>query len=91
MCEKSEDLNNLIRGDIYYGGSTYDGLKVNSTGPEFDLNLNFKFEPKHLELRGLGDDPNKKNFCQIELKKQVSNLKYNVKLFKSASHLFCLM
>ena len=52
MCQKSEDFNNLTRGDIYFGGSTYDGLKVNSTGPEFDLNLNFKFAPEHLELRG---------------------------------------
>ena len=80
MCQKSEDFNNLTRGDIYFGGSTYDRLKVNSTGPEFDLNLNFKFAPQHLELHGLGDDPIKKNFCQIEFKKQVSNLKYNVKL-----------
>ena len=73
MCGKSKDFDNLFRKDIYFGGSTYDGLKVNSTGPEFDLHLHFNFEPKHLELHGLGDDPVKKNFCQLKFKKQVSN------------------
>ena len=70
MRECSSVFDDLIRGDIYFGGSTYDGRKVNSTGPEFDLNLNFSFSPKHLELVGLGETP-KKNFCWLKFTKQV--------------------
>ena len=39
--------------ETYYGGSVFDGLKVNSTKQEFDLNIVFKRIP--VEVTGLGE------------------------------------
>ena len=53
--------------ETYYGGSFFDGLKVNSTKQEFDLNIVFKRIP--MEVTGLGEDPAKKNFCFLRVTK----------------------
>ena len=53
--------------ETYYGGSFFDGLKVNSTRQEFDLNIVFKRIP--MEVTGLGEDPAKGNFCFLRVTK----------------------
>ena len=62
MKAVSPDFNALYR-EIYYGGSFFDRLKVNSTEQEFDLNIVFKRIP--MEVTGLGEDPAKENFCSL--------------------------
>jgi len=49
----------------YFGGSTFDGLKVGSTDQEFDLNLVFKWNKNACQIVNLGQDPKKKNFGNI--------------------------
>ena len=55
MKDKSKTFNALYR-ETYYGGSVFDGLKVNSTEQEFDLNILFKWKAKDLEVERLGDN-----------------------------------
>ena len=55
MKDKSRTFNALYR-ETYYGGSAFDGLKVNSTEQEFDLNILFKWKAKDLEVERLGDN-----------------------------------
>ena len=53
--------------ETYYGGSVFDGLKVNPTKQEFDLNIVFQRIP--VEVTGLGEDPVKKNFGFLRVTK----------------------
>ena len=69
MKDKSRTFNALYR-ETYYGGSAFDGLKVNSTEQEFDLNILFKWKAKDLEVARLGDDSRKKNFCFMKVTKK---------------------
>ena len=69
MKEKSKTFNALYR-EPYYGGSVFDGLKVNSTGQEFDLNILFKWKAKDLEVVRLGQDSKKKNFGFLKATKK---------------------
>ena len=67
MKRTSPDFANLYK-KIYYGGSTFDGLKIGSTSQEFDLNVLFKWSPKHCEIVNLGQDK-KKNFAALKVTK----------------------
>lgn len=66
MKETSPDFGKLYQR-IYYGGSTFDGLKIGSTDQEFDLNVLFKWNPHHCEILNPGDT--KKNFVPIKVTK----------------------
>ena len=68
MKRNSKTFSALFK-EIYYGGSVFDGLKVNSTEQEFDLNLLFKWKAKDLEVTRLGEDLEKKNFCYLKATK----------------------
>ena len=64
---------NKLYSNTYYGGSFFDGLKVNSSYPEFDLNIMFKWKESDLVVTRLGEDPKKKNFCFLRVKKDNIN------------------
>ena len=66
MKRYSEDFRQLYR-ETYYGGSFYDGLKIGTTKHEFDVNIVFDIEQKDIEIKGLGKDRKKENFCFISL------------------------
>ena len=68
MKERSQTFNVLYK-ETYFGGSVFDGLKVNSTGQEFDLNIIFKCKAKDVEVVGLGHDSKRKNFCFLKVSK----------------------
>ena len=61
MKQLSPEFNSLFK-EIYYTGSFWDGLTVNSTTQEFDLNLVFDWKTSDLEIRGLDSDGKKSNF-----------------------------
>ena len=60
----SSEFDRLFKG-IYYTGSFWDGLTVNSTTQEFDLNIVFDWKTSDLEIRGLDSDGKKPNFCYL--------------------------
>ena len=64
---------NKLYSKTYYGGSFFDGLKVNSSYQEFDLNILFKWRESDLVVSRLGEDPKKKNFCFLRVKKDNIN------------------
>ena len=68
MKQSSPAFNALYR-ETYYGGSFFDGLKVNSAEQEFDLNIVFKWKDKDLQVADIGTDPKKKNFCYLDVTK----------------------
>ena len=75
--EKSAEFNELFR-EIYYGGSYYDHLKVNSTDFEFDLNIVFRI-PKQISwcIANLGDDTRKPNFANLRSTRHSSSDAWN--------------
>ena len=62
----SSPVFNKLYSKTYYGGSFFDGLKVTSSYPEFDLNILFKWRESDLEVSRLGEDPNKRTFSSSE-------------------------
>ena len=66
MKESSPAFKDLFR-EFYFGGSTFDGLKVGSSGHEFDLDVVFKGKAENCCFVGLGNDPTNKNFCFIKI------------------------
>ena len=67
----SPEFDRLFKG-IYYTGSFWDGLTVNSTTQEFDLNIVFDWKTSDLEIRGLDSDGKKPNFCYLRPRTQTS-------------------
>ena len=65
MKEASPAFKELYRRN-YYGGSFYDGLKVGSTGQEFDLNILFSWPDHSIKIANLGDDVRKPNFADLQ-------------------------
>ena len=53
MKESSPEFRKVYSGECYLGGSFFDGLKSDSTPPEFDLNLLFDYKALALEIYGL--------------------------------------
>ena len=64
--EKSPYFKELFR-EIYYTGSYYDQLKVNSSDFEFDLNIVFRFPRETFWcLTHIGDDMRKPNVGHLQ-------------------------
>ena len=71
MMKQVSPMFGLLYRETYFGGSFFDGLKVNSTDQEFDLNIVFKWNPKDLKVAKVSSDA--KNFTFLEVAKQFLN------------------
>jgi hypothetical protein len=73
LIERMKDMSHEFRFhylETYCGGSHFDGLKVDSTHQEFDLNIVFKWDPENILIKGLGLQKKKRNFCFLETKRK---------------------
>jgi hypothetical protein len=82
--EKSPHFKELFK-EIYYTGSYYDQLKVNSSDFEFDLNIVFRFPKETLWcLTHIGDDVRKPNFGHLQTTKHPHSGAWNSLLIKDS-------
>ena len=82
--EKCDEFNELYQ-NIFFGGSHFDGLKINSPKHDFDLNIIFRI-PKQVDwyIGYLGDDVRRPNFASLcSSKHPSSNTPWNKLVVKN--------